>query len=91
MCVTKTREVMGKETGPDRPWEPVFDDPVFLEKLEAFLKAFARRYDGQPWLRYLDIGFKRVCINNREKQEVKFIVPYDAFSYINSNGKEVQH
>ena len=46
----------GKEAGSDAPWEPVFDDPVFLEKLEKFLKEFAARYDGQPWLRYVDIG-----------------------------------
>jgi hypothetical protein len=46
----------GKETGPDGPWEPVFDDPVFLAKLEQFLVAFAARYDGKPWLRYVDIG-----------------------------------
>ncbi len=47
---------MGKQTGPEGPWEPVFDDPVFLAKLENFLKAFAARYDGKPWLRYVDIG-----------------------------------
>lgn len=46
----------GKRTGPDGPWEPVFDDPVFLQKLEGFLKAFGQRYDGKPWLRYVDIG-----------------------------------
>ncbi|MHC4535853.1 MAG: beta-galactosidase [Planctomycetota bacterium] len=46
----------GKKVGPDGPWEPVFDDPVFIEKLENFLRAFARRYDGKPWLRYVDIG-----------------------------------
>lgn len=47
---------MGKAVGPDGPWEPVFDDPVFLEKLDRFLAAFAARYDGRPWLRYVDIG-----------------------------------
>ena len=47
---------MGKATGPDGPWEPVFDDPIFLAKLDKFLAAFAARYDRQPWLRYLDIG-----------------------------------
>lgn len=47
---------MGKTTGPDGPWEPQYDDPVFLEKLERFLAAFAARYDGRPWLRYMDIG-----------------------------------
>ncbi|MFC1762332.1 DUF4832 domain-containing protein [Planctomycetota bacterium] len=46
----------GEIVGPDGPWEPVFDDPVFLEKLENFLKAFAVRYDGKSWLRYIDIG-----------------------------------
>ncbi len=42
--------------GPEGPWEPVYDDPIFLEKLENFLKVFANRYDGKPWLRYVDIG-----------------------------------
>ena len=46
----------GKAAGPDAPWEPVFDDPIFLQKLENFLRAFAARYDGQPWVRYVDIG-----------------------------------
>lgn len=48
--------LMGKATGPDGPWEPKFDDPVFLEKLDRFLAAFAARYDGKPWLRYVDVG-----------------------------------
>jgi len=47
---------MGKATGPDGPWEPVYDDPIFLAKLDRFLAAFAARYDEKPWLRYLDIG-----------------------------------
>ena len=47
---------MGQPVGPEGPWEPVFDDPIFLQKLENFLKAFAQRYDGKPWLRYVDIG-----------------------------------
>lgn len=47
---------MGKATGPEGPWEPDFADPVFLAKLDHFLGAFAARYDGQPWLRYVDVG-----------------------------------
>jgi hypothetical protein len=47
---------MGKITGPDGPWEVDYGDPIFLAKLEKFLAAFAARYDGNPWLRYLDIG-----------------------------------
>ena len=46
----------GEVVGADGPWEPVFDDPVFLAKLDKFLAAFAARYDQQPWLRYVDIG-----------------------------------
>ena len=45
-----------QQVGPEGPWEPVYDDPVYLEKLENFLKAFGNRYDGKPWLRYVDIG-----------------------------------
>lgn len=46
----------GENVSADGPWEPVFDDPVFLEKLENFIKAFSKRYDGVSWLRYVDIG-----------------------------------
>lgn len=46
----------GEATGPEGPWEPDFGDPVFLEKLDRFLAAFATRYDGALWLRYVDIG-----------------------------------
>ena len=37
-------------------WEPAYDDPVFLEKLTNFLKAFAARYDGHPSVAFVDIG-----------------------------------
>jgi hypothetical protein len=47
---------MGQSVGPEGPWEPEFDDPVFLAKLDRFLAAFAARYDHQPWVRYVDIG-----------------------------------
>ncbi|HMF71795.1 MAG TPA: beta-galactosidase, partial [Flavitalea sp.] len=39
-----------------KSWTPKWDDPVYLEKLDRFHKAFAARYDGQPWLRYVDVG-----------------------------------
>ncbi len=47
---------MGKEVDANGPWEPRFDDPVFLAKLDGFLRAFAGRYDGRPSVRYVDIG-----------------------------------
>ena len=37
-------------------WEPVFDDPVFLDKLGNFIDAFAGRYDGDPSVAFVDIG-----------------------------------
>lgn len=37
-------------------WTPDWDDPVFLEKLNNFHKAFAEKYDGKPWVRYVDVG-----------------------------------
>lgn len=37
-------------------WEPKFDDPVFLEKLDHFLAAFAKRYNGNPNVAFIDIG-----------------------------------
>jgi len=46
-----------KEPGdPKFPWEPDYSDPIFLAKLEQFIRAFAARYDGKPWLRYVDVG-----------------------------------
>ena len=37
-------------------WEPMYDDPVFLEKYRHFLKAFAARYDGNPSVAFVDVG-----------------------------------
>ncbi len=37
-------------------WEPDFDDEVFLGKLDRFLAAMAKRYDGNPNVAYIDIG-----------------------------------
>ena len=37
-------------------WDPDFIEPVFLEKLDQFLAALARRYDGNPQVAFIDIG-----------------------------------
>jgi hypothetical protein len=37
-------------------WEPDYLDPVFLQKLETFLAAMARRYDGNPSVAFITIG-----------------------------------
>ena len=40
----------------DKSWTPVWNDPIYLEKLNNFQKAFAEKYDGKPWVSYIDIG-----------------------------------
>ena len=42
------------ENGPF--WEPDYNDPVFIEKHEAFLAAAAARYDGNPSVAFVDVG-----------------------------------
>ncbi|MCX8037728.1 MAG: DUF4832 domain-containing protein [Candidatus Sumerlaeia bacterium] len=37
-------------------WEPDYDDPIFLAKLEHFLAAAAARYDGNPEVAFVDVG-----------------------------------
>jgi hypothetical protein len=37
-------------------WDPFFDDPVYLKKLDAFLAAVAKRYDGNPNVEFIDVG-----------------------------------
>ena len=36
--------------------DPDFTDPVYLDRLERFLKAFAARYDGRREVAFVDIG-----------------------------------
>jgi hypothetical protein len=37
-------------------WEPDYNDPVFLKKLEVFIEKAAARYDGNPHVAFMDIG-----------------------------------
>jgi len=47
----------GKGPKPDGHfWDPDFADPIFLAKLDNFLRAVAARYDGKPPVAFLDIG-----------------------------------
>lgn len=48
--------VDGPEADPHARWEPDYDDPVFLEKLDRFLQAASARYDGLPHVAFVDIG-----------------------------------
>jgi hypothetical protein len=47
----------GKGPRPGGPlWDPDYLDPVFLAKLDRFLAAMARRYDGNPNVAFIDVG-----------------------------------
>jgi len=37
-------------------WDPDYLDPVFLQKLDHFLAAMARRFDGNPNVAFIDVG-----------------------------------
>lgn len=37
-------------------WDPFFDDPIYLAKLDAFLAAAAKRYDGNPNVEFVTVG-----------------------------------
>ena len=47
---------VAEETDPRACWEPDYDDPVFLAKLDAFLGAAGERYDGDPRVAFVDVG-----------------------------------
>jgi hypothetical protein len=47
----------GKGESPSgKLWEPDFDDPVFLARLDRFLAVAAARYDGDPGVAFVDVG-----------------------------------
>lgn len=37
-------------------WDPLFDDPIYLQKLDSFLAALAKRYKGNPNVEFIDVG-----------------------------------
>jgi len=43
-------------TGKGWTWDPDFGDPIFLQKLDQFLTAMSKRYDGNPNVAFIDIG-----------------------------------
>lgn len=36
--------------------EPVYDDPVYLEKLENFMVSYGKKFNGHPLVEYVDVG-----------------------------------
>ncbi len=47
----------GFDWGPgNKLWEPAYDDPIFLEKVDNFLVEMASRYDGNPNVAFVDVG-----------------------------------
>lgn len=37
-------------------WEPAYDDPIFLQKVDHFVAAMADRYDHNPHVAFVDVG-----------------------------------
>jgi len=42
--------------GDGKFWEPAYDDPIYLEKVDNFLAKMASRYDGSPDVAFIDVG-----------------------------------
>ena len=55
---TPMHKIFGKDPSEGGPelWEPDYGDPVFLEKLDHLLAAMAKRYDGKPYVAFVDVG-----------------------------------
>jgi len=49
-------EFTGVHGGHAGCFEPDYGDPIFLEKFGNFMRAFGERYNGKPWLEFVDIG-----------------------------------
>lgn len=51
------RYTFGKGPDPNgKLCDPIYDDPVFLEKLAHFLAEAGKRYDGNPNIAFIDVG-----------------------------------
>ena len=37
-------------------WTPNWEDPIYLQKLDNFLRAAGERYDGKPYVAFIEIG-----------------------------------
>ena len=37
-------------------YEPFYDDPIFMQYLERFMKECGRKFNGQPYVEWVDIG-----------------------------------
>lgn len=46
----------GYDVFDEKLWEPKYDDPIFMEKVEHFVAAMAQRYDGNPNVAFVDVG-----------------------------------
>jgi hypothetical protein len=61
-------------------WEPDYNDPVFLAKLDQFLAAVAARYDGRAEVSYVDVGSFGVWGEGHTYWSTS--IPYDAETII---------
>lgn len=84
--------------------EPLYDDPIYLEKLEAFMAVYAKKYDGHPLVEFVDIGTFGTwgeghtgdgsCKNYRQEVLMKHIemtLRYFKKTYVMLNDDMVRH
>ncbi len=76
-----------EEDGPY--WEPDYDDPIFLEKLDNFLAALAERYDGDPNVAWIDVGSFGVWGEGHTYASTK--LPYSADTIIRHIDLHLEH
>lgn len=58
-------------------WEPDYNDPIFLDKLEKFVKAAAARYDGNPHVAFVDVGSFGVWGEGHTDASTRILYPAD--------------
>lgn len=61
-------------------WEPDFNDPIFLEKVDNFIRAMAARYDGNPNVEFVDIGHFGLWGEGHTAHSTKIVYGLDAIS-----------
>lgn len=72
--------------------EPVYDDPIFCEKLDAFLGAFAARFDEDPRVESIDVGTYGTWGEGHTYGGTDLIYPYETVKWhIDVHKKHFRH
>ncbi|MBN8217783.1 MAG: hypothetical protein J0L75_14155 [Spirochaetes bacterium] len=64
---------------------PVWDDPVFLQCIQAFHRALAKRWDGDPSIAFIDLGSYGNWGENHLSTLSAFSAPIDSKTFLESH------